>query len=237
MPRTPTGLIRTGDGLKWCNASFYVEDNTLAGEEVVFSGHTIENSLVSPFQSRPFIKVFDAGYVLLDYVHGDLVTGNDFSISLTVANDPTYHTQYGFETDSIDSVLLRWPRVGQVKVIPEPSTLIFGLMLAGAMVWCCVNRGRPEPPECNPTANGKAAPLAPPCRPPHFVPPASGCRLIMLPCVTISEPLSPWLSLSGECTRVLACGVCPPGSSRPTDRPEASAGQTAMRAALRFSIY
>ena len=124
----------TLEGNKWCNASFYVEDNALVGEEVAFSGFALENSLVTPFQSRAFIKVFDGGYALLNSVYADLNSGQPFSLSLTADDATAAHVQYGFETDSAPCDPATVASKGRVRVIPEPSSLVLGLALAGLAV-------------------------------------------------------------------------------------------------------
>ena len=124
----------TLEGNKWCNASFYVEDDTLVNEEVEFGGFALENSLVAPFQSRAFIKVFDAGYALLGSAYADLTTGQPFSLSLLADNANAAHVQYGFETDSVPCDPATVASKGLVRVVPEPSSLILGLALAGLAV-------------------------------------------------------------------------------------------------------
>ena len=54
-----------GSGNKSCDASFYVQDNTLAGQTVTFSGYCLTNTLVSPYTCTVFIKDFDSGYNLV----------------------------------------------------------------------------------------------------------------------------------------------------------------------------
>jgi len=85
-----------GSGNKNMDASFYVQDDTLAGQTLTFSGTCISDTLVSPFTSVAFIKDFAPDYSFSTPVTATLVTGQTFSITLSTS--PGDHIQYGFET-------------------------------------------------------------------------------------------------------------------------------------------
>ncbi len=123
-----------GDGNKWMDANVYVEDTTLLGDTLTFSGRTIENSLASPYTSQAFIKVLDAnaGYATVAAVYAPLVTGDHFSISLAIDNVAGYIPQFGFVTDGPNAN----PDLdlGRVRVVPEPTSLLLGLVFAGAFI-------------------------------------------------------------------------------------------------------
>ena len=86
-----------GTGNKTMDANFYVEDNTLAGKTVTFSGFCWTNSLVAPYTSQAFIKELDptAGYATVNIVTTNLSSP---TFSLTTVTTAGHIVQYGFET-------------------------------------------------------------------------------------------------------------------------------------------
>jgi hypothetical protein len=94
------------------DASFYVEDNSLAGQTVTFNGVCLSNTLASGYNSTAFIKVFAPDYSSNYGQTASLVTGQPFSVVLTC--DPGSHVQYGFETQGIDASPTNLPNLGKV---------------------------------------------------------------------------------------------------------------------------
>ncbi|MGO9585938.1 MAG: immunoglobulin domain-containing protein [Limisphaerales bacterium] len=90
-----------GSGNKTVDASYYVQNDTLAGQTLTFSGVCLTNTLVSPYTSTVFIKEFSQSYSLITSVVATPVGGQPFSI--TLATDPGTHIQYGFETIGPDA--------------------------------------------------------------------------------------------------------------------------------------
>ena len=85
---------------KWMDASYYVENNNIAGQYITFSGICLSNNLSGNANSVAFIKDFTPNYGAFTPVTVPLVAGQPFSISLqTTAGD---HIQYGFETQGPD---------------------------------------------------------------------------------------------------------------------------------------
>lgn len=112
-----------GSGNKICAASFYVQDDTLAGNTVNFSGTVTSYSLVSPYTSIAFIKEFTSSYALINSQTYDLSAGGNFSINLaTTAGD---HIQYGFQTTGPDANPATVASLGSVVIqaVPEPASL------------------------------------------------------------------------------------------------------------------
>ena len=112
-------------GNKNMDASVYIEDNSLAGQSVTFSGNVLENTLVSPYTSVAFIKDFAPDYSSVVTQTVPLTPGA-FSITMQTINDPARHVQYGFETIGPNV----WPTdvaskgyVTLNNVVPEPTTL------------------------------------------------------------------------------------------------------------------
>jgi len=123
-----------------CDASMYVQNDSLAGQTVTFTGDVLSDTLtlannpgnVNPlgdgWTSVVFIKDFNASYSLVGEADIPIAPG-DFSISL--ATNPGDHIQYGFETIgpcvwATDPTL---PGYGNIEIIPEPSSI--GLVLTG----------------------------------------------------------------------------------------------------------
>ena len=122
----------SGEGNKNMDANFYVQDDSLAGQTLTFTGLVFSNSLVNPYTSTIFIKDFAPDYssstsTLLP------VTPGPFSISL--ATTAGHHIQYGFETIGPNARLDEVAGFGlvQIAVVPEPSTI--ALMIGGMAGW------------------------------------------------------------------------------------------------------
>ncbi len=135
-PNAPYWVNPDGSGAKWMNANFYVEDTTLVGQTISFSGYTLLNSLVAGYTSQAFIKVLDPaqGWAIVTQAYAPLVTGQPFNVTLTVDNTPGLVPQYGFMTDGADANpatvgLLGFALVGP---IPEPASLL--LLGLGALL-------------------------------------------------------------------------------------------------------
>lgn len=134
-PADPYWVLPNGEGAKWMNANMYVEDTTLVGQAVTFAGQTILNSFVPGYTSQAFIKVLDPaqGWATVAQAYAPLVTGQPFSVSLTVDNTPGLVPQYGFVTDGANANPATAEQLGGVLVTtPEPATaalLALGLLL------------------------------------------------------------------------------------------------------------
>src|SRR5215469_10772123 len=57
--------VTNGAGNKTVDASYYVQNDTLAGQKLTFSGYCISNTFISPYTSTVFIKDFSSGYSLV----------------------------------------------------------------------------------------------------------------------------------------------------------------------------
>lgn len=87
----------TGLGAKIFEGNTYVEDNTLAGEELTFSGNINGNTLDSEYDALAFIKVFNANYSVLKIATAPL-TGANFEVVFTDVNAAEDAVvQYGFQ--------------------------------------------------------------------------------------------------------------------------------------------
>lgn len=106
-----------GSGAKNMDASFYVQNDGLAGQTVTFSGYCWTNTLVAPYAATAFIKDFAPDYSSNTPITTNL-TGGFFSITLTTA--PGDHIQYGFETTGPDANPATVSTLGHVLVSSNP---------------------------------------------------------------------------------------------------------------------
>ena len=90
-----------GSGNKTCDASFYVQNDGLAGQLVTFTGYCDTNTLVAPYTSKVFIKDLASDYSSSTFTNLALTSGTSFSISFLT--NPGDHIQYGFETVGPDA--------------------------------------------------------------------------------------------------------------------------------------
>ncbi len=104
------------------DASYYVQDDTLAGQTVTFMGNCISNTLVSPYTSVAFIKDFVPDYSSSTSTTIPLTTGTPFSISMPTT--PGHHIQYGFETIGPDARIATIASLGQVIVTGPAGTKV-----------------------------------------------------------------------------------------------------------------
>lgn len=87
----------TGLGAKIFEGNSYIEDNSLAGAELTFSGNINSNTLDAEYDAVAFIKVFNANYSVLKQASVPL-TGANFEVVFTDVNPAEDAVvQYGFQ--------------------------------------------------------------------------------------------------------------------------------------------
>lgn len=87
----------TGLGAKIFEGNSYIEDNSLAGVELTFSGNINSNTLDGAYDAVAFIKVFNANYSVLKQATVPL-TGATFEVVFTDVNPAEDAVvQYGFQ--------------------------------------------------------------------------------------------------------------------------------------------
>jgi len=87
----------TGLGAKIFEGNSYIEDNSLAGVELTFSGNINSNTLDAAYDAVAFIKVFNANYSVLKQATVPL-TGANFEVVFTDVNPAEDAVvQYGFQ--------------------------------------------------------------------------------------------------------------------------------------------
>lgn len=110
-------------GNKNMDASMYVQDDTLAGQMVTFSGNCVSNTLVSPYTVTVFIKDFAADFSSSTSTTASLVTGTPFSI--TLATTTGHHIQYGFETVGPNARTAALASFGKVIIAVPTAVSVF----------------------------------------------------------------------------------------------------------------
>lgn len=87
----------TGLGAKIFEGNSYIEDNSLAGAELTFSGNVNSNTLDGAYDAVAFIKVFNANYSVLKQATVPL-NGANFEVVFTDINPAEDAVvQYGFQ--------------------------------------------------------------------------------------------------------------------------------------------
>ncbi len=94
-PANPGGPGQAGN--KIMEANMYVEDDTLVGETLTFSGTVLSNSLTFDYETIAFIKDFTPDYSSFTQEIFYLDGPGPFSITLPTLPDPGRHVQYGFQ--------------------------------------------------------------------------------------------------------------------------------------------
>ena len=90
-------------GNKIVDANMYVQDDTLGGQTVTFSGYVWSNTLVPTNNNcTAFIKEFNSSYAVVGSATSNLSVAlpadGFFSITLPTSGNAGNHVQYGFET-------------------------------------------------------------------------------------------------------------------------------------------
>lgn len=106
------------------DASFYVQNDTLVGSNLVFSGTCLTNTLTTQAEPRTgvfytntaYIKVFNSGYAVVASGTATLTTGQPFSVSLNTAVTGAAHVQYGFETIGPDANPATYTSLGDIVI-------------------------------------------------------------------------------------------------------------------------
>src|SRR5271157_513553 len=116
VPNDPYWWVGGAGGApnKSMDALMYVQNDTLAGQTVTFSGNCQSNTLVAPYTSTAFIKDLVPDFSSSTLANMALVSGQAFSI--TFATAAGHHVQYGFETIGPDARLTNVANLGEVLI-------------------------------------------------------------------------------------------------------------------------
>lgn len=109
----------TGEGNKFMNANTFIEDPSLIGQEVTFTGGVESNTIDAAYDAYAFIKVFNADFSVLKQVNVPLVAGEVFSVVYTDVEGADTHFQYGFAVDGPNANPADEGTIGSVVVGPN----------------------------------------------------------------------------------------------------------------------
>ena len=120
-------------GNKVMEANLYIEETgRLVNQTVTFTGNILADTTTAAHRGVIFIKDFAPDYSSFTESSIPIVPG-PFSVSLTTANDPARHVQYGFQFIGENVWVTDTAPFGSVVIgtIPEPSTALLGLLGLG----------------------------------------------------------------------------------------------------------
>jgi hypothetical protein len=104
-------------GNKVFEGNTYVEDNSLLGQNVLFTGHCISNTLAEGYDGIAFVKVMTADYQTLNFTSSELVTGESFNINVDVADFPgAAIVQYGYAVKGLNANPTQMEALGNAVV-------------------------------------------------------------------------------------------------------------------------
>ena len=112
------------NGAKVFEGNTYVEDNTLIGETVTFTGNAVSNTLADGYDAIAFIKILSADYQLLQYLTTPLVNGENFSLTSqtgTVAGAAIF--QYGYSVTGVNANPSQETALGNAVVTSAPLSV------------------------------------------------------------------------------------------------------------------
>jgi hypothetical protein len=87
-----------GNKLMYADLYAQVDDGSLAGQSVTFTGTVLSNTFTSAHVSKAFVRDFAPDYSSFNQSIVNLPASGDFSVTLATVGDPARHVQYGFET-------------------------------------------------------------------------------------------------------------------------------------------
>jgi len=108
----PYWVNADGSGANNMDASFYVQNDALEGQVLVFNGTCLSNTLADPYTTVAFIKEFDNNYNIVNEDETTPVAGQPFQLFLVTGSG--VHVQYGFETIGPDANPATVASLGQV---------------------------------------------------------------------------------------------------------------------------
>jgi hypothetical protein len=104
-------------GAKIFEGNTYIDDASLLGQTVTFKGRCESNTLANGYVARAFIKVLDANYGLARYINAELMSGQDFSLTVAPSDYANgAHFQYGYSVTGLNANPTQEMALGFAKV-------------------------------------------------------------------------------------------------------------------------
>lgn len=132
-PADPYWVNPDGSGNKRMEANVYVEELSLGGNTLSFSGYTLSYTLAPGYYAQAFIKEFGPGWSWIGWDFQPLVAGSTFNVTRAIGAGNI--AQYGFMLVGPNANPATVSTLGSASValVPEPgsaSLLGFGLLLS-----------------------------------------------------------------------------------------------------------
>ena len=109
----------TGLGNKTMEANTYVDDPTLAGQNLTWSGFVISNTIDPAYEAVAFIKVFNANFSVLKIETAPLIEGEFFEVSYTDVEPEDTFVQYGWYVKGLNASSANEAALGNVVIGTE----------------------------------------------------------------------------------------------------------------------
>lgn len=111
----PTTML----GNKVFEGNTFVEDATLAGSELTFSGGVVSNTLDPSYVAVAFIKVFNADFSVLKEETTPLVGGQNFEVTFTNVEAADAIVQYGWKITGLNANPDEEAALGSIVITDE----------------------------------------------------------------------------------------------------------------------
>ena len=111
----------TGLGNKDFEGNTYVDDASLAGQELIWTGFVQVNDLDPSYAAEAFIKVFNADYSVLKIETAPLVAGEYFEVAYTNVEAPDTFVQYGWYVKGLNASSANEVALGTVVIGTGPA--------------------------------------------------------------------------------------------------------------------
>jgi hypothetical protein len=111
----------TGLGNKDFEGNTYVDDPSLAGQELVWTGFVQVNDLDPSYAAEAFIKVFNADFSVLKIETAPLVVGEYFEVAYTNVEAPDTFVQYGWYVKGLNASSANEVALGTVVIGTGPN--------------------------------------------------------------------------------------------------------------------
>jgi hypothetical protein len=121
IPPNCGGPGAPGNKIMEANAYAEVNDGSLAGQTVTFSGVVTGYSLTSAHTVVAFVKDYASDFSSFNQATVPLTATGPFTISLATVNDPTRHVQWGFQMVGVDVWITDVGPYGSITVGPDGS--------------------------------------------------------------------------------------------------------------------
>lgn len=122
VPPNCGGPGAPGNKIMEANSYAQVDDGSLAGVPVTFSGMVLSNTFTSAHAAFAFVKDFAPDFSSFNHTTIPLPASGPFSISLNTINDPARHVQWGFQVVGVNVWVTDTAPFGSATIGPTAPT-------------------------------------------------------------------------------------------------------------------